>query len=89
MTNGNKEVVDVVNVVLTSDYTVEPIYYGSRMLICRGLYFSTGGTMKFTNSVGDAKTLTVVAGQMDISGVQKILSTSNGTTVGAITILYG
>ena len=59
------------------------------MLICRGLYFNTAGVVKFTNSQGESKSLTVVAGQMDISGVQKILSTANGTTVGKITILYG
>ena len=85
----NKVIRDMVDVSLNADYVVPSIYRGSRMMTCKGIHCNTAGTVVVVMSDGTSRTLKVSAGTLEIDGIKTIKSTGNGTTVGAVSILYG
>jgi len=85
------KILTTVNVPLTSDYNVPSRYHGAKMMICRGLICNTDGIVIYVDQDGNEQTLKVAenSGQIFIDGIKQIKSTANGTTVGAVSIMYG
>jgi len=86
-----KKIITTVDIALTSDYDVPTKYHGAKMLTCQGVICNSDGNLLYVDQDGATQTLKVGEGHgsIFIEGIQQIKSTANGTTVGAVSLLYG
>lgn len=86
------KILTTVNVPLDGDdYDVPSRYHGTKMMICRGIICNTDGIVIYVDQDGNTQTLKVAdySGQIFIDGIKQIKNTAHGTTVGAVSLLYG